>query len=630
MIQVHDLSLSLGTQTIFDTISFVIGVRQRIGVLGRNGAGKSTLLKMLAGLIAPDNGEITLEKGKKIAYMPQEVTLLSEKMVYDEAFEVFSHFVALEQRKKELEALLDSGISSLQAIEEYLGVQQELEMFDFSAARARTERILKGLGFTDAMFVQPVATLSVGWKMRLILAKLLLQEADFYLFDEPTNHLDLVTKGWFFDFLKNGRFGFLLVTHDRYYLDHACDTLLALDRGKAAFFNGTFTEYVQYKEKEREMQEAAAERQRKEIARKQETIDRFRASASKAKMAQSMIKQLEKIEIIEIESLLPTIKLSFPPVTRAGTTVVGMRNLQQSFEDRVIFESISAEVQRGEKVALVAPNGTGKTTLFNLITGKYSLQKGAVTFGHNVSYAIFEQDQMRALNPKSTVFQEVLAACPDITEATVRSFLGSFLFSGDTIHKKIEVLSGGERNRVAMVKVLLQKANLLLLDEPTNHLDLYAKEVLLQALQKYEGTMLLVSHDHDFLNKLATRILELTPTGLYSYPGNYDAYLEQKRASTVMNHNGTSGFNGSLKKELQSTVSSGKELFALRKEIASLEDKIGRMEREIESINKLFLTYVYGTSEYKDTFNKLDSAQKSLKECMHKWELLVQKLEDAQ
>lgn len=620
MIQLRTISLSLGTQEIFKDISLCISAGQRIGVLGRNGAGKSTLLKAIAGQIPLDGGEISFEKGKKLAYMPQEIVVLSEKTVFDEAFSVFEHFVLLKKRKEELENAFACSTAQETSIDEYLAIQQEVGTFDFSAAQARTERILTGLGFRRSFWDQPVAALSVGWKMRLVLAKLLLEEADFYLFDEPTNHLDLVAQEWFFDFLKNGRFGFLLVSHDRYYLDNGCDAIVELERGKALFFNGNYTGFRSFKEQQQKMMQASYERQQKEIARKQETIDRFRAKASKAKMAQSMIKQLEKIELIEIESSSPTIKLSFPPTVRSGTVVLKLDDIKHAFDNTTIFEAVSAEIQRGEKVGLVAPNGTGKTTLFNLITGKYSSQKGKISFGHNVFHAIFEQDQMRALTPHNTIYQEVLSACPSISESVVRSFLGSFLFSGDTIEKKISVLSGGERNRVAMVKVLLQKANLLLLDEPTNHLDLYAKEVLLQALQEYDGTMLLVCHDHDFLNKVATRILELTPTGLYSYVGNYESYLEQKRHQVPVQ------LQQRMQEVQEIAVPQGKELFAIRKEIASLEAKIEKLEAEISSINELFLACSYGTSAYTSAMNKLHSTQKSLEDAMKRWEQLQKKL----
>ncbi len=428
--------------------------------------------------------------------------------------------------------------------------------------------------------------------MRLVLAKLLLQEADFYLFDEPTNHLDIVTKEWFFDFIKNGRFGFLLVSHDRYYLDKACDYIFELERGKGKWFVGNFSQYILQKEQQQAIIQASYERQQKDIAQKQKTIERFRASATKAKMAQSMIKQLDKVELIEVEPPLPTIKLQFPTIQRSGTTVLSFENLKQVFDNKVIFQNINGQIQRGEKIALVAPNGTGKTTLFNNLTGKYKLTEGLVKFGHNVNYAIFEQDQNRALDPNNTIYREVLNACPDISEAVIRGFLGSFLFSGESIHKKISVLSGGEKNRVAMVKVLLQKANFLLLDEPTNHLDLYAKDVLLQALKQYEGTLLIVSHDHSFLQGIATCIWELTPQGIHAYPGTYESYLYAKKALEQGNEPKAT----SMPKPQAQAPKTSKDSYNLRKEIASTESKISRLEGEILKLNNVFGQQKYGSA----------------------------------
>ena len=447
MIHIDHASLSYGEQTLFDDISLNINQKQRIGVLGRNGTGKSTLLKIIAGQGYFDEGTITVDRHLKIAYMPQEMVILSTKNVMDEALSVFEESMTREKEKLDLEVRLAEGDADHELVERYTALHEDSTSFDAANARAQTERILKGLGFSASMYTQPVAELSVGWKMRLVLAKLLLEQADFYLFDEPTNHLDLPTQEWFFDFLKAGKFGFLLVTHDRYYLERACDYILALEHGKAIFYRGNLSSYIAMREQQQEVLHSAYEKQQKEIARKQATIDRFRASASKAKMAQSMIKQLDKMERIEIEPVLPSISLSFPPTTRPGHIVLSLHHVSHAFDGRTLFKDANANVQRGDRIALVAPNGTGKTTLFNLITGKLPLHHGSISFGTNVQYAVFEQDQLRALNPKNTVYEEILQAIPDVTEAVIRTFLGCFLFSGDAIHKKISVLSGGERNR---------------------------------------------------------------------------------------------------------------------------------------------------------------------------------------
>ena len=616
MIHIQNGSLSFGSTIIFDDISFTIGQNQHVGVLGRNGTGKSTLLKIIAGLSHFDNGTLTLDRHKKIAYMPQEMVLLSTKTVFDEAMTVFDSFLACEKEKGAIEQRLSQAEGDEELLERYAALQEESATFDLANARARAEKILKGLGFTPAMFTKPVAQLSEGWKMRLVLAQLLLKQADFYLFDEPTNHLDLPAQEWFFDFLKEGRFGFLLVSHDRHFLESACDYILGLERGQAQLFRGNLSDYIKAQEHQQELRQAAFTKQQKEITRKEATIARFRASASKAKMAQSMIKQLDKIERIEIEPLLPTVSFSFPAIVRPGATVLTVHNLEQAFEGRTLFSRASGTIARGERVALVAPNGTGKTTLFNLITGKIPVAHGSVSFGHNVTYAVFEQDQMRALNGAHTVYEEVLQAAPGVTESTIRTFLGCFLFSGDAIYKKISVLSGGERNRVAMVKVLLSKANLLLLDEPTNHLDLYAKDVLLQALKAYQGTLLFVSHDHSFLQNIATCIWELTPTGIERYPGTYESYLDWKK----LVHKEPAQEMSTQQVVVQR---SSKEQYMQRKEIAALETKIEKLEKEIERLTLAFADCEYNSQSWQDIQAKLTATKKQLGEVAGDWEKLM-------
>jgi ATP-binding cassette, subfamily F, member 3 len=629
MIQLRDITLSFGEQIIFNKVSTIFGGKQRIGVVGRNGAGKSTLLKIIAGLHQVDDGSVSIERYKTIAYMPQEMVVQSLKNVFDEACTVFQEFIELEQEKVRLEELLPQSPPDIEnLLERYSFVQEKVANFDLSAARARTLLILKGLGFSAAQLEQGVNELSLGWRMRLVLAKLLLQNADFYLFDEPTNHLDIVAQEWFFDFLRQADFGFLLVSHDRYYLERACTHILELERGRGNLYTGNFSTYMQLKEQQRAITESTAARQQKEIARKQATIDRFKASASRATMAQSMAKQLERIELVEVEPPLPTIKLNFPPVQKSGAVPLVVKNVSKRFEERTIFSDVHLEVKRGEKVALVAPNGVGKTTLFNIITGKYTLETGTITFGHNVQSAVFEQDQLQVLDPQKTVFQEVCDACPQVTEQAIRSLLGSFLFSADDVHKKIAVLSGGERNRVAMVKVLLQKANMLLLDEPTNHLDLYAKEILLKALQNYDGTLLFVSHDHDFIEKIATRIIELTPQGLHSYLGTYESYREQKKAEIAahapQSHKTTSAPQQTQKAPLSNDSA------VLKRQISGIESKIARYEKTIATINARFETCVYGSPEYAKIVEQLNATQKSLQEEMARWEEIQSKLSEVQ
>ncbi len=536
MIFLKNATLRLADKILFDNVNISILQGQRIGVVGRNGAGKSTLLKLISGISEFDSGSVEIQKNKKIAYMPQEFVFLSEKTIFDEVFSVFDYHINISKRKLELEDIFknqnpDEDNPKLEDnIQEYLKLIEELENFDENSAITKTKDILNNLGFID--LAKPVFELSVGWKMRLLLAKLLLQEADFYLFDEPTNHLDINTKLWFERFLKDSSFSFLLITHDRHFLDNCCDYILEIERGNAKVFTGNYEKYLNLKEQQKELTESAYKRQQKEIAKKEEIIEKFRYTASKAKMAQSMIKKLDKIDIIEPEPALPTIKLDFSKIEQPGKVILKFNNLEKSFNNQPIFNNISGEIQRNDKIAIVASNGAGKTTLINILTNKYKSDNtdSSIEFGHNVKLAVFEQDQLKALDPNNTVYQEISNSCNhDICESQIRGTLGAFLFKQNDVKKKISVLSGGERNRVAMVKILLSKANFLILDEPTNHLDLYSKEILLQALSQYNGTILFVSHDQDFLDKLANKIFILNPDELYVYPDNYKSYLETQR-----------------------------------------------------------------------------------------------------
>ena len=615
MITITDMSLDFGLQKVFNHLSLTLNRENRIGLVGRNGSGKTTLLKAIAGTQAVDEGAVSVEKGVRIAYMPQEVVLQSHKGVLDETLTTFEHVHVLELERIELEKKLD-GMHDEHDIERYAHVQHELAEHDYNQCVVETKKVLAGLGLGEEKWNMRVDELSVGWRMRVVLAKLLLQKADFYLFDEPTNHLDIVAKDWFLQFLKNSRFGFMLVCHDRYFLDHLCTKIFELENGNGTLYHTNYTGYETQKEERMRVLEATAERQEKEIAQKLKTVERFRYKASKARQAQSMLKSIEKIERIEVGPKAKTVAFSFPPIERSGRVVLDAKNLSFSFGDKKIFENVSFYVERGEKVAIVAANGIGKTTLFNVITGRLPLQTGMREFGHNVSHELFEQDQDAVLTKENTILDEVEGACTDSEiRANVRGYLGAFLFSGDDIYKKIRVLSGGEKNRVAMTKVLLQHANLLLLDEPTNHLDLFAKEVLLNALRQFKGTVLFVSHDRDFLDKLATRIIELSPDGVTSYPGNYESYVYHKAQKAQENKPAASETVA-----LKVTKKDNKEQYVQRKVINKLESKIDKLEKEIDRLNHKLAELEYGTDEYFAVYDRLKECQKSLDETISEWE----------
>ncbi len=619
MIQLYDLCLAFGSQPIFNHISCSIGQRQRIGLVGRNGSGKSTLLKAIIDPQVLDSGTVSIAHGKTIAYMPQEVVLASEQSIIEEALNAFTALRVLQKKAAALETALQQS-NDLKMIQDYSEAQEQLATYDIPSLTAQAKKMLMGLGFHEEQFDTSVSTLSVGWRMRIVLAQLLLQDADFYLFDEPTNHLDLQAKEWFLGFLKKASFGFMIVCHERYFLDELCTDILELEFGNGTFYKGTYSTYEVQKEHNLALLESAYEQQQKEIKRKQETIERFRAKASKAKMAQSMIKSLDKIERITLPPAPKQVAVHFPPIDQPGKIVLTVHNVSQTFGTKKIFDHVSFTIERGQKVALIAPNGAGKTTLFNVITKALPLQHGSLEFGYNVKYAIFAQDQNKELNPKESILFNIQQRCPKVTEQAIRSMLGAFLFSGDDVQKKVGVLSGGEKNRVGMICVLLAQANFLMLDEPTNHLDIPSKEVLLKSLKAFPGTVFFVSHDRDFINKLATHIIELTPTGAHYYHGNYDAYLYHSQAIARANAPSAQHNSSASRAPQQAENDTKLTAFEINKKIKRTESTIEKLEERILQTQEQFADLDYGTPAFEQAQQQLQKLQADLKQTQLVWE----------
>lgn len=611
MINASNLRLQFGAQTIFDDISFTVQSDQRIGLVGRNGSGKSTMLAALTNPRTLDGGRVSIVRGSTIAYMPQNVVLESEQSILDEAYSAHAKIIKLQKQEAELDVRMHDNPTP-EEIDAYAQVHEQLALLNPEHALANTKRMLAGLGFSQKQFTQSVNTLSVGWKMRIVLAKLLLQDADFYLFDEPTNHLDLVAKEWFLNFLKTTSFGFMLVCHERYFIDELCTDILELEMGKANWYSGDYSRYETQKEEKLARLIAAQSQQQKEMKRKRATAERFRARASKAKMAQSILRSLDKIELIELPPMIRDVSFSFPPVKRAGRIVLTAENVAQKFGEKKIFENVSFEIERGQKVGVVAPNGAGKTTLFNLIVGQLPLQTGSIEQGYNVESAIFAQDQNKFLNGETSVIENVKNLCSHKSEQVIRSMLGAFLFGNDDVKKKVKVLSGGEKNRVGMVVTLLQDANLLLLDEPTNHLDIPSKKILLKALREYQGTMLFVSHDRDFVNDLSSHIIELTANGAHMYHGNYDSYVQQAAHAKPQ----TSKAQSSTATEEEKSH----DAFEARKMVRKLESAIEKLEKEIARVEMSFADHEYGTPGFTQAQERLTELQKKLKEKTKAWE----------
>lgn len=616
MIQARNACLSFGDQKVFDNVSFSLQRSDRVGLIGRNGSGKTTLLKAIVDPSFLESGTIFTQNGTKVAYMPQEVTLLSERSVVDETISADELLWKTMQEAKALESTLESS-SDPRIIERYAAIADQLNQLSPERSRARAKQMLAGLGFSQQQFDAPVSSLSVGWKMRIVLAKLLLQEADFYLFDEPTNHLDLKAKEWFLSFLKRASFGFMIICHEKYFLDELCSVILDIERGKITAYTGNYSRALQQKEQRRSLLHAAYTQQQKEIEQKKAIIAKFKAG-TKAKMAQSMQKALDKMEIIEIPSEQKKVLFSFPPLQQSGKEVITIKGVSHRFGTKTLFKNISCTVPRGSKIAIVASNGVGKTTLLNLICGSIPVQDGIIQLGHQVRMAVFAQDQNKVLDLGKTIFDNVRLLCPTATDQNIRTFLGSFLFSGHDALKHVGVLSGGEKNRVGMVGVLLQNANLLLLDEPTNHLDIETKEILLQALKEYNGTILFVSHDRDFVNELATDILQLTPDGAHLYKGNYDSYVYQTQSQPSVQKIMDTPAKAQVAPKQQSTD--------VQKHIALTEKKITKLEQAIAQQQDLFAQFTYGTDQYTAAVTRLQQLQKELDQHVMLWESLIDQL----
>jgi ATP-binding cassette subfamily F protein 3 len=630
MIRLENICLSFGNQIIFDHISWSINPSAKIGLIGRNGAGKSTMLNVIGGTQQLDTGAVHIPKSCVIAHMPQDMVLTSDRTILHEALTALPGITPYIDEYIALEPIIRQGRATDNDFERYTILTHELHDAAFDSKRAHTYKMLIDLGFKENSLENPVTSLSVGWKMRLVLAKLLVQQADFYLFDEPTNHLDLVAKDWFADFLRTAQFGFLLVSHDKYFLDTAVEEICDIDRGTLTCYTGNYDVYLTRKQAMEGLREKQYKEQQKYIKKQTATIERFRAQANKARMAQSMIKNLEKITRIELTTNSKTPRINMASTQPTGKIVIEVNNLGFAFDQHTIFSNASFQIKRGQKVALVAANGTGKSTLLNVIMGIYKQHTGTIRFGHNVTPAFFQQDQNKSLNPHNTIFEEVESVCQTSEQrCLVRGILGAFLFSGEDIYKKIGILSGGEKNRIAMVKILLHNANFLVLDEPTNHLDITSKDILLEALQQFDGTILFVSHDRNFLNGIATHILELTPDHVHNYTGNYDAYLYHKQQLSQ----GTMPSEPETRRsEPQQTTTStektcaGKSSRGDRKEIRRLESYIDKLETDLNQITAHLDTLKYGTAKYAETMTKISTLNDKLQEAIAHWEYLMTNL----
>ena len=533
MIQLQDAGKRFGHKLLFENCDWLITPKERTGLVGANGTGKTTLLKILCGVETLDYGVIAFPKGIRIGYLPQDGLALSGRTVFDECMTVFSDLRDMEQ---ELEVLhhklgeLDpSGAEYAAAADRLHEIDSEFRNRDGYAIEAQVGSVLDGLGFHKEDWTRRTEEFSGGWQMRIALAKLLLEKPNLLLLDEPTNHLDLEARNWLESYLSNYPFAYVLISHDRYFLDVTVNRMVEIWNKRANFYSGNYEKYLTQKTERKEQLEAAYRNQRERIEQLEAFINRFRYQATKAKQVQSRIKELEKIERIEIPPEEPAIHFSFPQPKPSGRIVAEFKDVSKSYGNKHVFSDASFVIERGDRIALVGVNGAGKSTMIKLLAGPEPLTSGSYTLGHNVLADYFAQDQYKELDPNGQLLYDLSGASPRATLTELRTLLGCFLFRDEDVFKRIGVLSGGERNRYALARMLVAPSNFLLLDEPTNHLDMRAKDVLLEALRAYSGTVVFVSHDRYFIDQLATRVIEIEDGHVHAYPGNYEDYLWRKQ-----------------------------------------------------------------------------------------------------
>jgi ATP-binding cassette, subfamily F, member 3 len=645
MLQIKDLGKAYRGEWLFRSLDFQINEKDRIGLVGENGTGKSTLMKMLSGLIAPDEGGVIGSKQLSFGYLPQDGLFVQGRTLFEEALSVFEGLLDLERECRSLEAELSemehSGADYEKKLERYSSVSQQFRMLGGYTLEAQVGTVLHGLGFSQSDFQRRCEEFSGGWQMRIALAKLLLQQPSLLLLDEPTNHLDLEARNWLEEYLQQYPYALVLVSHDRFFLDSTVTRILEIRNRGVHFYKGNYQEFEKQREERIAQLVAAREAQDREIARIKVFADKFRYKATKAAQVQSRLKELEKMERIELPPESKHIHFRFPEGPRTGRVVLELADATAGYGDVPVLRDLNLRVERTERIALVGPNGAGKSTLMKVLAGRLALSAGARIEGQNAAVAYFSQDQDGLLSGTNTVWEEVYSVAPSYIVPELRNLLGCFLFSGDTVEKPVSVLSGGERSRLLLCKLLLSPANCLLLDEPTNHLDLRSKDVLMESLREYGGTLIFVSHDRYFLNGLATKILEVGHGTAIPYIGNYEDYLYKKKAEQAQ----PSGNGAQERAAKTAPVAEESAAPALKKKkvnpykIQQLTDIIERLESSIHSheTRVAVLSQMLASSElyrdqqlFRNTLEEHDRLQEELTSFMEEWEKLQTELADMQ
>ena len=625
MMNIHNLSISFQGEYLFEDITFKLGNGDRIGLIGKNGAGKSTMLKILSKEMEPDTGQIAADKELKIGFLKQDIDFVLGRTVLEEAYQAFTEIKELEARMEGINTQLaertdyeSEGYNQLMI--DINELQHQYEILGGYNYQGDTEKILQGLGFKRQDFNKLTDTFSGGWRMRIELAKLLLQNNDILLLDEPTNHLDIESIIWLEGFLRNYPGAVVIVSHDKMFLDNVTNRTIEISLGRIYDYPKPYTKYLVLREELRTQQLASQKNQQKQIEQTEKLIEKFRAKASKATMAQSLIKKLDKIDRIEVDADDNSVMtLNFPVSITPGKVVVEAESISKNYGDNQVLKNIDLFIERDSKTAFVGQNGQGKSTLAKIIVGDIKYD-GHLKLGHNVQIGYFAQNQAEYLNGSKTVLDTMIDAANETNRSKVRDILGSFLFRGDEVDKYVRVLSGGERNRLALAKLMLQPFNVLIMDEPTNHLDIKSKNVLKEALKRFEGTLILVSHDRDFLQGLTNLVYEFKDHKIKEYLGDIDYYLEQRKVESLRDVEKRTVVKEVPKEKKQQSYEAQKKLKSLNNRLSNVEAQINQLERDIKTIDlELEVNYETVTSK-PNFFDNYQKKKTDLQGFMEKWE----------
>jgi ATP-binding cassette, subfamily F, member 3 len=646
MLNVSNISKSYSAEYLFTGVTFNVGMGDRIAVIGANGSGKTTLFEIITGNINPDSGNVAVRRGTTIGYLRQDIQHASNRKLLEEVVQSADNISKLQHKMQMLQEELaeEKDEEEIAALMRELGnVQHEFESSGGYSAEHEAEIILAGLGFLPSDFNRKLVEFSGGWLTRVELAKLLFLNPDLLILDEPTNHLDLETTRWFEGYLKNYYGAVLVTSHDRAFLNNVAKKVISIEQDEVVFFHGNYDGYVMAREKEMETRQAAARRQEQKIQKETRFIERFRAKNTKATQVQSRIKKLEKIERIVVPRQTKKIKFAFPEPARSGHVVITLKNIDKSYESKTVYRNLNLELNRGDRVALVGPNGAGKTTLLKILAGVLPFEKGERLLGHNVTTAYFAQYYIELLNPKNSVIDELRQVAPEETDQRLRGLLGAFLFSGEDVLKEISVLSGGEKTRLAIAKMLMRPANFLLLDEPTNHLDIPSREILTDALDAYTGTICFITHDRTLIREIANKIIEIREGKLRIFTGNYDDYLEKQEPKVdvvpetlrAIREHAPAGARQKEQQRQRKTIEAKlrnefyRKAAPVKKQIAEIEKSVAGFTARIAELESLF----QNPDHYKDGYKVAEvnreyiKAKESIRSLTAEWDKLTAEAE---